>query len=356
MGARRLLARRLSTAPVTHSLKRRQTIAFARPTDNAGAVTASVDSSFDLGDTIFKTLPKGSALEKVQISKLNTILDWAPAAVEQVNAAYTAMPPSPAVDDEALHRFMRDECDFAMEHADGSFIEHLHFCRDYTTRHFAGGRPRVMLMHSICGVGTNCFPMRADQLPRLESLLTPAEFAQVQAFPTVLRLLVHGPLLAELPKLLASAKQDARSVDTDGKHNAHAFRGLRCHRLLDNAPIHLTAEQLIENLNYQLIHLLDFLPAAAWKRTSNDFFFQVFVALHEALDAAGELRCEVGWDAAWMQPDVTGARPPTVRHWIIDMLPQTLVMRLASQQVKAYSAAIGHSLDYELADVEDSFL
>jgi hypothetical protein len=25
----------------------------------------------------------------------------------------------------------QDECDFSQEHADGSFLDHLHFCHDY---------------------------------------------------------------------------------------------------------------------------------------------------------------------------------------------------------------------------------
>ena len=162
----------------------------------------------------------------------------------------------------------------------------------------------------------------------------------------MLRLLVHGPLLSELPRVIGAAKQPAGS--SDHARRQPRLRALRCHRLLDNAPVELSAAQLLENLNYQLIHLLDFLPPAAWKRTSNDIFFQTFVALHTALHAADELRCVVGWDEKWMLADVTGARPPTFRHWLIDILPQTLVTRLASQQVKAYSAAIGHSLDYEL--------
>ena len=50
----------------------------------------------------------------------------------------------------------------------------------------------------IAWVAQNCFPMEANKIPTLERLLTVDEFAHVAAFPTVLRLLIHGPLLREL--------------------------------------------------------------------------------------------------------------------------------------------------------------
>ena len=40
--------------------------------------------------------------------------------------------------------------------------------------------------------------------------------------------------------------------------------GIQYHRVLDNAVIELDAESLWVQLNYQLIHLLDFLPSANW--------------------------------------------------------------------------------------------
>ena len=42
--------------------------------------------------------------------------------------------------------------------------------------------------------------------------------------------------------------------------------GIQYHRVLDNALIELDAESLWLQLNYQLIHLLDFLPSANWVR------------------------------------------------------------------------------------------
>jgi hypothetical protein len=68
-------------------------------------------------------------------------------------------------------------------------MDHLHFCRDYSLVHYKGHSPLVMLLHSICGVGTNIFPMDANKLPKLAKLVTPAELTQICAFPSFVRLL-----------------------------------------------------------------------------------------------------------------------------------------------------------------------
>jgi len=231
---------------------------------------------------------------------------------------------------------MFEECDFAIEHADGSFLDHLNFCQEYAARHYtkAATTPRVMLLHSICGVGTNCFPMTLEKLPMLRTLLSTEDMAQIEAFPSILRLLVHGPLLAEL------AACDAATL---GK-----LLAIRCRRLLDNEPITLSASQLWEQLNYQLIHAIDFLPPASWKRTCGTYFFHIFVELHELLSRVGELKANVGWNPEWMQPLAEGALPPTWRHWLIELLPTRLVLKLSSKSMEKFSSAVGHSLEYAL--------
>jgi hypothetical protein len=292
-----------------------------------------VDESFKLSNTIFKTLPEGSLLAKVQQTKLNTVLDWDPEAQREIEAEYSSvtLPPS---GDEAIHQFMFDECHFDSEHADGSFFEHLHFCRDFTALHYPGGSPRVMLLHSICGVGTNAFPLPVEKMPDLAKLITPAEMTQVEAFPSVLRLLVHGPLLQQLSEMDAAQLNNIRSI--------------KMHRVIDNAPLKLDAAQLFEALHCQLIHSIDFLPAAAWQRTSNEFMFHIFTTLHELVSKAGKLEANVSWDNAWMKRDQNGARPDTWKHWLVDVIPSGVVRKMAAKQVKQYSADIGHSLEYTL--------
>ena len=124
---------------------------------------------------------------------------------------------------------------------------------------------------------------------------------------------------------------------------------LRLRRLLDNEPIELSADQLWEQLNYQLIHAIDFLPPAAWLRTSGTYFFQIFVQLHELLTRAGQLRATVGWDPAWMRPYEADAQPGTWRHYIVDLVPTPIIMKMASKAMARYSSAVGHSLEYSIA-------
>ena len=85
-----------------------------------------------------------------------------------------------------------------------------------------------------------------------------------------------------------------------------------------------------------------------WQRTCNEYFFTVFIALHELLTRCNERRADVGWDPSWMQPMADGARPNTWRHWFIDMVPAKAVIMIAGKQIAKYSAEVGHTLTYEL--------
>jgi len=327
----------LDNPDADHSMLRKQRIALARPVDNAQVITQTLDTSFDLDKTIFKTLDSSVKI-LFQRTKLDAHLEFHAGAAADIETSYAALPPAPAYsNNEAIFRFMLDECDFATEHADGSFLDHLHFCREYTARHYPAGKPNVMLLHSIMGVGTNCFPMTIDKLPALRKLVPPDEMVQIEAFPSVLRLLVHGPLRQQL--LACDAAQLA------------SLSSLSYHRLLDNEPLRLTADELWEQLNYQLIHAIDFLPPSAWQRTKScDYFFEIFDALHQILAKAGRLDANVGWEGEKdMLPMQPGARPNTWRHWIVDMIPQKIVLKLASKGIADFSAKVGHSLEYSLS-------
>ena len=110
--------------------------------------------------------------------------------------------------DPALIKFMEDDCDFdcevnrtpfwillypdspsVVQHADGSFLDHLQFCYEYCHVHFPAASPTVCFLHSIMGVGTNLFPMKLEQRPELAKLVNPDELAHIEAFPTMLRVL-----------------------------------------------------------------------------------------------------------------------------------------------------------------------
>ena len=155
--------------------------------------------NFDIDKTIFATLDS-EIVKKIQASKIGVTLYWTDQAAMRINASFAKVPQAPRYD-QCLVDFMEHECDFAVEHADGSFMDHLRFCFEYSHAHYPQKSPRVLLLHSIMGVGTNFFPMAAEQIPRLKGMLSEEEFDQVAMFPTMLRLYYHGPLRDELDGL-----------------------------------------------------------------------------------------------------------------------------------------------------------
>src|SRR3954469_426492 len=136
-----------------------------------------------------------------------------------------------------------------------------------------------MLLNSILGTGTNTFAMPAGKIPALRDLMTPSEWTQIQAFPSVLRLLYAGPLRREL---------------RDNLYRPDAIASISFHRVIDNEPITMSGEDFWIALNYQLIHLVDFLPVANWSVHGNDTSLILFRDLHDLLERAGKREAMVG--------------------------------------------------------------
>ena len=177
-------------------VRRKWQIASAGPTDHAGEVVIKPMPSFDLNKTIFGSM-EGILPRLVQHSKLAIDLYWSDAAVQRTITAYDLIPPAPSYK-STLVKFMQDDCNFSIEHADGSFMDHLKFCHDYCATNYPAVSPVPLLLHSIMGVGTNFFPMPAELIPKLQSLITEQEYKQVEAFPSVLRLTLGTDLLDQL--------------------------------------------------------------------------------------------------------------------------------------------------------------
>ena len=194
----------------------------------------------------------------------------------------------------ALNDFMENDCDFAMEHADGSFKDHLAFFQDYTNAYLQPYSPRVGLLHSIMGVGTNYFPMQKDKIPKLKSLLSEFEYTHIEAFPSVLRLIFGTNMIAHVTKMLF----DEADV---------VLEEIAMHRVIDNKRISLTGDEFWINLNYQLCHLLDFLPMEKWYDHTNDHpFCFCFASVYRLLLAAGRLQAKLDLDLP--VPDAKKAR------------------------------------------------
>jgi hypothetical protein len=238
---------------------------------------------------------------------------------------FERIPRSVAVNTDLLN-FMRDECDFKIEHADGSFMDHLTFCRDYAAHHYKSQSPTPMLLHSIMGVGTNIFPMEQGKIPQLRKLVSAPDFAHIEAFPSIFRIVNNGSLLSAL---------------SEAMQRSEAWSHLEFHRLIDNQPLRLSAEEVWVQLNYQLIHALDFLPIANWSESLADGQFQIFARLFDILQRAGRLQAKVAWQAN----DGNLSLDSMVRGTLSGQDEGRDFMR---KFVFERSSKIGHSLEFKL--------
>ncbi len=267
----------------------------------------------------------------MQKSKVAVEMFWSQSAIDRVHAMYSLVPPPPSYK-SSLVTFMKEECNFNMEHADGSFLDHLKFCHDYSCRHYPSQSPVPLLLHSIMGVGTNFFPMERELIPKLQSLITPAEFTQVAAFPSLLRLTLGSPILKDL----------ANNV-----HRLDALKSVRFHRVIDNAPMTLSADEFWVQMNYQVIHMLDFLPCASWRSQMDDNFLCAFNSLYGTMAKAGKLVAKIDFDLESGEKGADGL-PITLGSTIRSLAPNFILAKLAEKALKKFSNAIGHSLEYEI--------
>ena len=117
-----------SDRPV-HSYQRKAAIATGGIADHSGKVHVKPIENFDLNRTIFNTL-KGNLPRYVMQTRIAKDVTWENEAAAEVDRRYEArsagknLPPI----SEKLLEFLKTECDFDVEHADGSFLDHLFFC------------------------------------------------------------------------------------------------------------------------------------------------------------------------------------------------------------------------------------
>ena len=317
----------------TLNLQRKAALAHARATDHAGRVQVVPMQSFDMGRTIFGGL-EGALPRMVMKAKLANEVFWSDSAIQEIETAYLASEQSHPVPDidQRLIDFMVDECDFSMEHADGTFLQHLVFCYDYSAKYFPEHSANVALLHSILGTATNTFAMQVSKLPTLKTLLTEFEALQIEAFPSLLRLFYDQALL---PELAANTSR------------LDKLKALHFHRVIDNAPMTLDAENLWISLNYHLMHFVDFMPAANWGAHMSDPLLTQFKELSDFLDQAGQRRAkvEIAFPEGTAKP--VGERQ-TLAGRVSDVIPLPVKKTLARKSIREYSQKIGHNLEYRL--------
>lgn len=316
----------------TLNLQRKAAILGGGAFDNAGKVRVERMNGFDMKRTIFGGLegvPKMFMTEK--LAKEPVWHDTPAADVEAAFADLEATKPIAKID-QRLIDFMVEECDFSMEHADGTFLEHLVFCHDYAARHYPEYSPNVALLHSILGTATNTFAMDAAKIPKLKALLTEFEALHVEVFPSTLRLFYMGEFLDELEANM---------------HRLDQLDALHLNRVIDNEPLTIDAENLWINLNFHLMHFVDFMPPANWSSQKADPLMQMFERLSNILDRAGKRDADVVVEfPAGKVAAVDEER--TVFGRITGLLPPSITLKLAKKSIQAYSDQAGHDLSYRL--------
>lgn len=315
------------------TLQRKAAIAAGGVKDHAGSVQVEPIEDFDLNQTIFQTL-EGTAARYVMKTRVGKDVRWSTDTAALVQDRYRAVRASadlPQVSPDLL-AFMVEECDFDVEHADGSFLDHLYFGFEYTVQHYPQQSPLVMLLHSILGTGTNTFAMSADKIPALRALLSPQDWTHIESFPSVLRLLYAGDLRTEL---------------RENHHRLDALEAIHFHRVIDNEPITMSGADLWVQLNYQLIHLIDFLPVANWAAHRNDTSFIVFRDLYQLMSDAERLSAKLDYSPASGPRRLEGERH-SFGGWLTTLIPVGLSESMAASSVRRFSERIGHSMAYQI--------
>lgn len=175
------------------------------------------------------------------------------------------------------------------------------------------------------------FPMEVTKIPQLQSMLTEFEFQHIESFPSILRLLIDGSLLQDLCTNMAGSK---------------SLESISFYRVIDNTGLSMDAENFWVHLNFQLIHLLDFLPVACWGVNWDEPLMQLFLGLHNFLRTAGKLQAQVVVPDVEMERRLDG-QPNTMAAMLVRMVPSQVKKKLSAGAVRNYSKEIGHSLSFE---------
>lgn len=313
------------------TVQRKAALVHGGPLDHRGEARVAPIPNFDLERTIFATL-HGPARAIMQ-ARIGKEACWNDRAMRRIEREYLAiertrtLPPI----EPALLDFLSAECNFDVEHADGSFLDHLYFGFEYAALHYPAHPALPMLLHSILGTGTNTFAMPKEKIPALRALLGDFDWRHVEVFPSMLRLLYDLPLRRELRANVGRLPE---------------LRAIRLRRVIDNAPIELSAQDLFIQLNYQLMHFIDFLPVANWSRYAGESAFFLFRDLRDLLIRANLLEATVHYapsTESWFDAEFDG-----FAGLVSALVPGKLSETLGAKQVRTFSEAIGHDISYQL--------
>ena len=130
-------------------------------------------------------------------------------------------------------------------------------------------------------------------------------------------------------------------------HRLDSLQSVSFRRVIDNEPLTLKSDEFFQQLNYQLMHTLDFLPAASWLNQMDDGFMNAFISLHFILSDSKKMVCKVDYHAGSGEKTKDGI-PVTVGSILRGIVPDAIIKTLARKAICKFSNAIGHDLQYEI--------
>jgi hypothetical protein len=174
--------------------------------------------------------------------------------------------------------------------------------------------------------------MPKEKLPQLAAILDSDELAHIQAFPSLLRVVIDHSLLEAL-----------RQVPDWSKITKLTFN-----RLIDGAPIELTRSQLIVHLNFHLIHHLDFLPVVDWPTRATDGMFQSFVDMYTLLEERGKLEAKVDLSSCGVGPDGERISLLDVKKWMERGEDRLMKREASCRMTQGFSQMIQHDTRFKI--------
>jgi len=107
------------------------------------------------------------------------------------------------------------------------------------------------------------------------------------------------------------------------------------------------ASDLWIHLNYQAIHLIDFLPAACWAAQVTEPLFGTFVELVTFLRHTNKLAARINFDHPSGEKTLEG-QPLTLGSYVYRFMPDAVSRKIQKKAIRQFSHEIGHSLEYKL--------
>jgi hypothetical protein len=109
----------------------------------------------------------------------------------------------------------------------------------------------------------------------------------------------------------------------------------------------MSGADLWVQLNYQLIHLIDFLPVANWSTHRNDTSFIIFRDLYDLMVSTEMLKAKLNYEPASGPRRLEGERQ-SLGGWLTTLIPVGLSESMAASSVRRFSERIGHDMTYRI--------